>query len=185
MLRLEDRWVWDWWLADDGSRFHVFYLQAPKALGDQHLRHRNATVGHAVSDDLRDWHILPDALRPGPAGTWDDIATWTGSTIFHAGTWHMFYTGTSTAEGGRVQRIGLATSPDLVAWTKHPRNPLFEADPRWYEIEDPGPGARPPGETPGSSPIQLAMASMRSSRPVRPKDKPMRVASSGTPGRRT
>ncbi len=52
MLRLEDRWVWDWWLADDGSRFHVFYLQAPKALGDQHLRHRNATVGHAVSDRL-------------------------------------------------------------------------------------------------------------------------------------
>ena len=136
MLRLEDRWVWDWWLADDGSRFHVFYLQAPKALGDQYLRHRNATVGHAVSTDLRNWHVLPDALRPGPAGAWDDIATWTGSTLVHAGTWHMFYTGTSTTEGGRVQRIGLATSPDLVAWTKHPGNPLCEADPRWYEIED-------------------------------------------------
>jgi beta-fructofuranosidase len=66
VLRLEDRWIWDWWLADDGDRFHVFHLQAPKALGDPGLRHRNATVGHAISTDLRDWHVLPEALKPGP-----------------------------------------------------------------------------------------------------------------------
>ena len=31
-------------------------------------RHHNATIGHAVSGDLRDWRVLPDALHPGAAG---------------------------------------------------------------------------------------------------------------------
>jgi beta-fructofuranosidase len=35
-----------------------------------------------------------------------------------------------------VQRIGLATSTDLVHWTKHPANPLIVADPRRYELLD-------------------------------------------------
>ena len=49
----------------------------------------------------------------------------------------MFYTGTSSAEGGLVQRIGLATSSDLITWTKHPDNPVMVADSRWYEGLDP------------------------------------------------
>lgn len=136
MLRLDDRWVWDFWLADSGTRYHVFYLQAPKSLGDQHLRHRHATVGHAVSTDLREWHVLPDALAPGPPGSWDDRATWTGSTIRHDDSWSMFYTGTTLTEQGTWQRIGVATSADLERWTKHPGDPLIEADPRWYEVGD-------------------------------------------------
>ncbi len=45
----------------------------------------------------------------------------------------MLYTGVSCAEGGLVQRIGLATSSDLLHWEKHSSNPVIEADPRWYE----------------------------------------------------
>lgn len=52
------------------------------------------------------------------------------------GLWYLFYTGTTRAESGLVQRIGLATSPDLISWTKFPDNPLMEADPRWYELLD-------------------------------------------------
>ena len=100
------------------------------------MRHANATVGHAVSTDLLAWTLLPDALRPGPVGSWDDLAIWTGSIICADGRWHMLYTGVSRAENGRVQRIGLATSTDLVNWEKHPANPLIEADPRWYEVLD-------------------------------------------------
>ena len=33
MLRLEDRWVWDSWVVDDGERYHLFYLQAPRVTG--------------------------------------------------------------------------------------------------------------------------------------------------------
>jgi beta-fructofuranosidase len=137
MLQLRDKWVWDFWFAYDGGDYHVFYLQAPRALGDPGARHRNATIGHAVSTDLRTWTLLPDALGPGATGQWDDLATWTGSIIERNGVWWMFYTGISTVDDGRIQRIGLATSTDLIHWTKEDANPLLRADPRWYERYDP------------------------------------------------
>ena len=113
---------------------HIFYLQAPRELGSPLLRHHHASIGHAVSHDLRAWRVLPDALHPGPDGSWDDLATWTGSTLEHDGRWYMLYTGISRREEGLIQRIGLAVSDDLVTWVKHPGNPVLEADPRWYDL---------------------------------------------------
>jgi beta-fructofuranosidase len=136
-LRLPDKWVWDFWLVRDGSDHHIFYLQAPRTLERPSLRHHNASIGHAVSRDLRSWDVLPDALHPGPEGSWDDLATWTGSAIDHDGRWHMLYTGISRREQGLVQRIGLAVSDDLVRWEKHPANPVLQADARWYDLLDP------------------------------------------------
>jgi beta-fructofuranosidase len=48
----------------------------------------------------------------------------------------MLYTGISHTDDGLVQRIGLATSDDLMTWTKHPANPVLEADTRWYDLLD-------------------------------------------------
>ncbi len=125
-LRLDDRWIWDFWLADDGERHHLFYLQAPRSIGDPHLRHWNVSIGHAVSDDLTRWEVIADALAPGPPGAWDDAATWTGSVGRHDGTWWMFYTGATSGDDALVRRIGAATSDDLVTWRRHDRNPLVE-----------------------------------------------------------
>ena len=138
-LRLEERWLWDFWFAQDGADYHLFYLQAPRSLGNPDLRHWNTSIGHAVSQDLVHWQVLPDALQPSPAETaaWDNSQTWTGSVIGHDGLWYMFYTGLSRAENGRVQRVGLATSKDLIQWEKHPANPLMTADGRWYELRNP------------------------------------------------
>jgi beta-fructofuranosidase len=136
-LRLPDKWVWDFWLARHGPDYHLFFLQAPRAIGDAELRHWNVSIGHAVSQDLRNWEILPDALKPSTASnTWDNYTTWTGSVIQHAGLWYLFYTGCCREEGGLIQRIGLATSMNLIDWQKHPNNPLLETDPRWYEVLD-------------------------------------------------
>ncbi|MGH2945907.1 MAG: glycosyl hydrolase family 32 [Solirubrobacteraceae bacterium] len=132
MLRLDDRWLWDFWTVADGRRHHVFYLQAPRALGDPKLRHDHATIGHAVSADLREWTVLADALGPGSPGSWDDRAVWTGSVLRADRGWAMLYTGIGH-EQRNVQRIGLATSDDLVNWRRHPANPVLEADGRWYE----------------------------------------------------
>ena len=63
MLSIPDKWLWDFWFAQDGPYYHIFYLQAPKSLSDEKLRHWHATIGHAVSEDLRNWEILPDALH--------------------------------------------------------------------------------------------------------------------------
>jgi beta-fructofuranosidase len=134
MLRLAREWVWDFWFADDGRLFHLYYLQAPRALGDPGRRHRHARIGHATSRDLVDWSPAGEVLGPGAAPAFDDMATWTGSVLRAPdGTWCMFYTGSSAVEGGYVQRIGLATSADLYSWRKHPASPVLAADPRWYE----------------------------------------------------
>ena len=60
-LKYSDRWVWDFWLLEDKDDYHIFYLQAPRALIDERLRHFNATIGHAVSKDLTNWRKLPGA----------------------------------------------------------------------------------------------------------------------------
>lgn len=134
MLRLADSWAWDFWLADDGRTYHMFFLRAPRSLGDPDLRHLNVAIGHATSEDLVHWTQAADALAPAPGPAFDDAATWTGSVVRGPdGTWFMFYTGCTAGEFDVKQRIGLATSPDLYTWHRHPACPLFESDPRWYE----------------------------------------------------
>ena len=64
MLRLPDQWIWDSWVADDGERFHLYFLQAPRALGDPTLRHAAARIGHATSFHLVDWTYHGVALGP-------------------------------------------------------------------------------------------------------------------------
>jgi beta-fructofuranosidase len=136
-LRLPDKWLWDFWLVQDGPDYHVFYLQAPSSLDRAELRHFHPSIGHAVSQDLRRWEVLPDALAPNPSAAWDDYTTWTGSVLRHEGVWFMFYTGTSRADEGLVQRIGLATSTDLVSWTRYGEHPrLCCDDGGWYERLD-------------------------------------------------
>jgi len=137
-LYFSDKWVWDFWFARDGSDFHIFYLQAPRNLGDEHLRHWNPSIGHAVSVDLRNWQVLPDALAPAAEDemAFDSYTTWTGSILQEKGLWYMFYTGSNRKEKGQIQRVGLATSTDLMTWERHPSNPLIEADSRWYEVLD-------------------------------------------------
>lgn len=133
---LQEHWVWDFWFADDGRRFHLYYLFAPKALGDPDLRHRNARIGHATSDDLTTWEDHGRAFDAGDSGAFDETATWTGSVVQGPdGIWRMFYTGSrflSPASNANIETIGVATSRDLFRWEKQ-RGPVCRADGRWYE----------------------------------------------------
>ncbi|HYI50060.1 MAG TPA: family 43 glycosylhydrolase [Microbacterium sp.] len=131
---LPGSWVWDFWFADDGERYHLYFLYASRALHDPDARHYRASIGHAVSTDLVQWSQVADALVRSDAPAFDDLATWTGSTVRHPdGTWFLFYTGSSLAPGGKnVQRIGYATSHDGETWTKS-SGPVLEAAGPWYE----------------------------------------------------
>ena len=135
-LRLDDHWVWDFWHVADGGAHHLFFLKAPRSLGDPDLRHWHPTIGHAVSANLVDWTLLPDALAPSDGPAWDDHTTWTGSVVRHDDEWHLFYTGTSRADDGLVQRVGHARSDDLSAWERVDDGLAFELDPQWYETLD-------------------------------------------------
>jgi beta-fructofuranosidase len=133
MLRLTDSWVWDFWLADDGQRYHLFFLFASRALEDEHRRHGQAAIGHSVSDDLWSWVQVGDVVAASAAPAFDDVATWTGSVVRGRDRWWLFYTGVTIVNGRFLQTIGAATSSDLEVWDKQPASPLVSADPHWYE----------------------------------------------------
>ena len=63
-FRLPDKWVWDFWFARQDGQHHIFYLQAPRALGDPGRRHHNATIGHAVSGNFA--RLACPTRRPPP-----------------------------------------------------------------------------------------------------------------------
>ncbi len=131
-----DHWVWDFWLADDGTQFHLFYLHAPKSLGHPDLRHRNARIGHATSTDLRNWTDHGRIFDAGVEGSFDGSATWTGSVVRDpSGFWRLYYTGSRFLfpdSSANVETIGLATSTDLFTWAKQP-GPICVADAAHYE----------------------------------------------------
>lgn len=137
-FRLADRWIWDPWFARADDAWHLFFLQAPKSIGSADQRHWHVSIGHAVSDDLVSWERLPDALEPNANDpqAWDSYTTWTGSVVQHQGLWYLFYTGGSLAEDARVQRIGFATSEDLIHWHKYEDNPVLVGDRPPYEQLD-------------------------------------------------
>ena len=135
-FELDDHFVWDFWTVYDEPRrrHHLFFLHAPSSLGDPELRHRNARVGHAVSRDLVDWERRADPLPD--ASTFDDLAQWTGCTVRGQDCWWLFTTGLARADGGLVQRVGVATSTDLRSWTRGEL--VLSADPAWYQTLDAG-----------------------------------------------
>jgi beta-fructofuranosidase len=137
VLRLPSSWIWDFWVADDGEEFHLFFLKASRALIDPDRRHWRATVGHATSVDLINWTEREDALVPADSPAFDDLATWTGSVVRgDDGRWRMFYTAVDRAGGGLQQRISSVISDDLYVWTREPGRSVLEPDPRWYETVD-------------------------------------------------
>ncbi|WP_445257746.1 hypothetical protein [Nocardioides aurantiacus] len=133
---LDDSYVWDFWTAYDAPAglTHLFFLHAPRTLGDPELRHRSARVGHATSADLRTWERLPDPLPELREGL-DDLATWTGCATRGDDAWWLFTTGLSHADEGLVQRIGSARSDDLVTWER--TSLLLGADPAYYQVSSP------------------------------------------------
>jgi sucrose-6-phosphate hydrolase SacC (GH32 family) len=137
MLRLAASWVWDFWIADDGDLFHLFFLKASRALVDPNRRHWRATIGHATSKDLTSWTEHADAVIPDDSPAFDDLATWTGSVVRQDdGTWRMFYTAVSRGEGGLNQRISSVVSDDLFTWHREAERQILEPDPRWYETAE-------------------------------------------------
>lgn len=132
--------MWDTWHIEHEGRAHMIYLQR-LAPGSTRPELEADSLGHAVSDDLLHWTELAPALGPGPKGGLEDMQPWTGSLIKHDGRIHLFYTMRNTQTAGAQQRIGLATSRDMMTWQRHPGNPIIEPDPRWYvSIGKPDPG---------------------------------------------
>ncbi len=129
-------YAWDFWLLEYRGQWHLFHLQAPRGKCPE-WRHHVASVGHAVSSDLRSWEPRPTAFEAGPEGDWDDRCIWTGSMLEWNERFWFLYTARKR-DGFLLQKIGLAVSDDLEHWERHPDNPVMTADPRWYQTRPGG-----------------------------------------------
>jgi predicted GH43/DUF377 family glycosyl hydrolase len=63
-------------------------------------------------------------------GRWDARIRERGWVERDADGWHLWYTGYDGTRAG-IKRLGYATSPDGIRWTRHPRNPIHDGD--WVE----------------------------------------------------
>jgi predicted GH43/DUF377 family glycosyl hydrolase len=82
-------------------------------------------VGHAISTDGINWTKDPNnpVIPVGPEGTWDNSWVSAGQVLYDGNKYHMWYEGCDTLKG---VKIGHATSPDGLIWTKDPSNPVLE-----------------------------------------------------------
>lgn len=139
VLSLDKQWIWDFWLAEDGDDWHIYFLKADKSLGDPELRHRNVSIGHAKSQNLIDWDYLGTCFKPRESEGFDDWTTWTGSVIKGVNdVWHLFYTGTTHGDGGMKQRLGHATCTDMHNWQRVGEGQVLDISGPDYEEYTPG-----------------------------------------------
>ena len=87
---------------------------------------RGAAVGLATSKDLRHWEKRADnPVLPGRPGEWDPLLTTCPALVERDGVYHTIYRGMTGFYTD--QKLGLATSPDLIRWTRR-REPLAGLD---------------------------------------------------------
>lgn len=81
----------------------------------------------AIGDSYTDGQVV---FTAGDEDDWDAAIRERGWILKEGGTYRMWYTGyDGTREG--LKKLGLATSPDGVTWTRHAENPIY--DDVWVE----------------------------------------------------
>jgi hypothetical protein len=119
--------------------------------GEYHVFHMLGAVSHSpwdhiVSKDLVHWKELPVAIEAGKQGERDENSCGSGSVMERNGTFYLFYTGFNRGHPKGRQQVMMATSPDLVTWTKRPEW-TFAGDGEYYynvvRREVPMPAGRP------------------------------------------
>jgi RNA polymerase sigma factor (sigma-70 family) len=110
--------------ADPDAPYKMWYV----GYDGSHCR-----IGYATSLNGIAWTKYPSnpVLNIGPAGAFDHDDIHSPTVIRNNGEYWMWYDGQDVPNGTR--RIGLATSTDGVAWTKHPANPVLDIGPEPWD----------------------------------------------------
>ncbi len=98
------------WTPSGSWTFHLFYIRK-----NQYLQNADTekNIGHAVSDSLGGWTVIDTAAIRTRGGRFDSLHVWAPSIVRRGLTYHMFY---AAADVNSNQRIGHATSTDLITW---------------------------------------------------------------------
>jgi Glycosyl hydrolases family 43/FlgD Ig-like domain len=125
----------DFSLIHAGDGFHLFYIRAARNPGNADPTIADSSeksLGHGVSTDLNTWTVVDTTVlrvrngRFGQPASWDNWHVWAPYVRQIGLTYYMWYTGIGRWPMGgtfaQTQRIGLATSNDLVNWSRTSNN---------------------------------------------------------------
>jgi len=103
------------WIRDGVGLYHLYFQNEGQGSPSE--------IEHYTSTNLQSLDYVGLALRTIP-GSWDSGGLWAPHVVKSGDTYFMFYTGTNGPGGdpNAVQAIGLATSTDLMTWTRYPAN---------------------------------------------------------------
>jgi len=105
----DDAFVGGPYVLFDGTTYHMWYAGYDGSTG--------TNIGYATSPDGITWtkYSGNPLLTSGPSGSWDEVTDYQPSVLFDGTIYHMWFGG----HDGTIRRIGYATSPDGVNWTKY------------------------------------------------------------------
>ncbi|MFD0715343.1 hypothetical protein [Paenibacillus sp. GCM10027626] len=95
-------------------------------------------IGLAWTEDpsLLTWNRLPDPiLSPEDGAEWEKGGLYKECLVEHDGLFYLYYNAKNEADKsiGWIEQTGLATSPDLVNWTRAASNPLLQVTPEAWD----------------------------------------------------
>jgi len=113
----------------DGT-WHLFGITRPEPAKPM----EETNFAHAIAHDLLQWpwEKQPFALSVATAAPWNEVHLWAPDVVSNNGLYYMFFC--SGAKDHAKYEIHLATSPDLAAWTRSPKNPMVVDG---YDARDP------------------------------------------------
>jgi len=111
-------------VAED--RFHLYYCGGGRITKDgKQVWEFNAYM--ATSEDGIRWQKRPTPVLPlGPKGSWDAQSHAGPCVLKLDDGFHLWYLGSGTYHGKTAWRIGHATSPDGLSWTKSGNEPVLD-----------------------------------------------------------
>jgi hypothetical protein len=115
----------DPWVMRDGGRLRMWFTTATRTPP------ANLRTAYAESDDGVIWRDVHDAVLQGTPGTFDGNGVETVAVVKTDGDYTLLYTGDEPPEGSNRFAIGLATSPDGIAFTKPSTAPALPPVQSW------------------------------------------------------